>query len=286
MDKGEKWLSILIPLFNHSEGLIAILNAVEKNIIPGVEVLVGDDSNNPSIAASIMKSHPLSNKAALVHIVNQEGKGGCKNWNALLKTANGKLIWMIHHDEIPRGENILRKIKASFDNNATLGLIIAPVNLTDMRGRKKRFVPIWFQRVLIKHLREYILLRNFIGPVSAIVVRNDISILFDCKLMWLIDVDWFYRLFRDHTHCFVNFVEVDSDTARKDSITASLRSSVKKLSIKERDYFAEKYRDRKKVAVLLRVNRMCLFKMLDSIIWTGLTRIYRLSNHFSRLFQK
>ena len=49
----------------------------------------------------------------------------------------------------------------------------------------------WFY----KNYFDYILLRNYIGPVSSLVIRYKKNLpFFDTKLKWLVDVDFYQKI--------------------------------------------------------------------------------------------
>ena len=104
------------------------------------------------------------------------------------------------------------------------------------------YLPISIRTFLIKSTYGYILRRNFIGPISSLIVRRSISPSFDEQLCWGVDSDFYFRLRKNTKHWISSkSLKIVSISNRDNSITANIGSNLNEIRKSEFEYFKKKY---------------------------------------------
>ena len=154
--------SIIIPTYNNLDLFKRAVDSVlmQKNI--SYEIIVVDDSTNNYIESHVKKT----NQPPVRYYHNQPSKGAVANWNFGLSLAKGKYVEILHHDEALANEYILWKVKKHL------------------------------YTFFIKH-PILLFLSNLLGPCACVFIENYKIDHFDEKLHWLVDVDWYYRIFKN-----------------------------------------------------------------------------------------
>ena len=102
----------------------------------------------------------------------------------LINTSRGRiwdesvLIDLYNKEEI---EVIISKVKVIRSDNSSYSLF--------MNKHIKFFILNNFPSVLFFY--------NFIGPVSCVIYKNSDEFFFNKNLKWFVDIDWYYRLFKN-----------------------------------------------------------------------------------------
>ena len=198
-----KKLSILIPSFNYKEGLIRILDNFkycDKNDLKLIEIIIGDDSKKALISNDEI-NHYKSYIPNIKYIYNIKNLY-INNWNNLISLANGEFYWLLHHDEeIKDPLKSLRNIILALCSKNSV--IILPIykyktyklfnydlDILQLQTAQKSFI-----KSFIFDSRFFLYI-NIIGSPSSLIIKKDIKILYNPKLKWLVDVEFYYRLFK------------------------------------------------------------------------------------------
>lgn len=229
MSQNKLLLSVLIPTFNYSYGLERILKSfinVEKKYLAKIEFLISDDSNS---VYEIKKIHEIcclfkeEYKYNLIYLQGARSRSPIDNWNNLIHKANGLYKQIIHHDEFFSNfkdiEYLLETIELS-----KYDIYILKINLV-----KKMFIYNHFPNYLIRFLLElspsFILIKNFIGPSACFVFKHSCEGIFNPKLKWLVDTDFYNRLLSINSFIFIYSVNIFSESNRRDSITHKINEN-------------------------------------------------------------
>lgn len=228
-------LSILIPTYQYAGGVQRIL--AQLTLEEDLEVIVFDDSLNDDVEIAVeswsrVTGHNVSYKR------NRPALGAVNNWNALLDSARGDYCLLLHHDDFPISENFVNDIVTALrDHPDTDVAILDSILVAPKTGWNRRHVPIWIRDFVINHFPQYLYQRNVIGCTGALVVRRSLYPRYDARLMWLVDVDLYRRLFRMSRHVLIcRSIEIGSLLGRPGSITAGLKGSIRKVEREERAY--------------------------------------------------
>lgn len=112
------------------------------------------------------------------------------NINNAIKKANGKLIKILFQDDFLFHEKSLEEIVQNFDIEKDSWLITACIHSKDGVNFFRPFYPKYNDKI---HLGK-----NTISSPSVLTIKNGNPLLFDEKLIWLMDCDYYKR-------CYIKF---------------------------------------------------------------------------------
>lgn len=233
----ELLLSLLIPAFNYPEGLFRILYGLNLNNVKQCEVLVFDDSPYNGVE-KLIDEWQLKSKFRITYVRNIPAHGPIGNWNNLLDSAKGKFSLLMHHDEFPIEPDFLSQLCAKIETFSDKDIFILDCILVyPESGKNTPHIPSFIKSLLLRSRPTYLYRRNYIGPSAAFVCRTKYYPRFDERLMWFVDVDLYVQMFlKSRKYMYLPNIKVGSLQGRKDSITASISSSLKDIKGREISY--------------------------------------------------
>jgi glycosyltransferase involved in cell wall biosynthesis len=240
--KLQPLLTILIPSYSYPEGVERILSHLFFEYLELFEIFISDDSPDDCVFAVFEK---FENKFNKIHYHrNFPALGASKNWNLLLSKASGKYCVMIHHDEFPSDISFIKNLFYNINLSNHPDLIFFGCKLIFPTSPKYFIhVPRVIQKILISNFPSYILIRNFIGPVSSIAFKRKPELFFDINLTWYVDVDFYYRLIKNSTTFFYSDIFIVSEFGRTSSITHLIKNNLNLIKRNELLYLIKKYPD-------------------------------------------
>lgn len=181
--------SVIIPAFENLNLFKTALCSVleQKNIV--VEVIVVDDSRTMDLECFVNEL----NDSRINYYHNIPSLGAVKNWNKGLTLATGDYILLLHHDECLQDALHLWRMSEML----AMGYDIIVSNVViDHNGKRinHKFSRPFLKRVFL-FFPILLFAANAIGPCACVAFRKDKKIMFDEKLRWLVDIEWYYRLF-------------------------------------------------------------------------------------------
>jgi glycosyltransferase involved in cell wall biosynthesis len=179
-------ISIVIPVYHmagHGEAMLNdLLESLQKQTYNNYEVIVSDDSGNPSL-------HELCGDYDNVkYYINPGTKGACSNLNNAILHAKGSIIKPMFQDDQFLDPECLEKIWVLFANPMAHWCICTSAHTSD-RGDHVPYI----------NTNIYELARgcNTFGSPSAVAwKRNDLT--FDENLKWLFDCDFYARMVNEY----------------------------------------------------------------------------------------
>lgn len=183
--------SIIIPTFNNVTLLKKAIQSVVNQENVSFEIIVVDDSTNNEIENFMVKC--VSGNIRYIH--NHPNLGAVKNWNYGISLAKGQYLIIMHHDECFKDTT---KALQSYLSHILLGneVIVSEVEVIMNAHVLERFnLPHYMKEKLLKTMPSLLYFYNFIGPVSCLCIKKELVMAFNKKLTWLVDVDFYYRLF-------------------------------------------------------------------------------------------
>lgn len=237
-------LSILIPTYDYQAGLERILSSLAP-VTADVEVLVFDDTPEPSLEAVIARFADTMPGLRYRHNPTHTGAalGAGENWNALLDEAAGGYVLLMHHDETPLDSGFLNALRRRLTGPTPADAYMLDLMLVDEGLRPlRRHVPRRLRRLVPRHWPGYLFRRNVIGPTATLVIRRAVAPRFDPALRWLIDVDFYMKLFMSPLR-WVEAPEIRIGSIQRSAgtITAELSARLAEIDAAERKVLAGRY---------------------------------------------
>lgn len=149
-----------------------------------------------------------------------------ENHNAAIKKAKGEIIKLLQMDDYFAHPEALQKIVDEFDMWVEDEWVISPTMHTDGSCHE----PYWTNDIYTGN--------NRLGSVSSIAFRKRSTLLFEEPLCWLVDCDWYYRMYMKcgYPRILKDFgVVID---VRSDRLTHTLSDKIKSDEVY---YLKQKY---------------------------------------------
>ncbi len=192
------------------------------------EVVVSDHSANGSIKDLCDN---WSKSFLLRYLVNEDKRGNSSaNLNNAIKNAKGEYIKILFQDDFLYHRDSLSVIGANLVDNASW-LVTACEHTHDCKHFIRKHYPRYNHRI---HLGI-----NTISSPSVLTIKNQDPLLFDENLIWLMDVDYYKRLYEKYGEPkIVNDINVVN---RLHEHQVSQTIADKSLQDKEYEYVVRKY---------------------------------------------
>ncbi len=159
-------------------------------------------------------------------IVTSKSGAFARNHNAAIVKSRGEIVKIMQMDDFFSHHQALEMIVNTFDANPEEKWLISATKHTD--GTKHD--PMWTDDIYTGN--------NRLGSVSSISFRRECGVQFEEPLTWLVDCDWYYRMFIKYGLPIIHpdyGVTVD---VRTDRLSHTLSDELKRGEI---DYLIKKY---------------------------------------------
>lgn len=178
-------LSICIPTYEmHGEAkrlLTRSFDILKKQTLKNFEIIISDNSEDDVVRNLCNNSDYQSLN---IKYFKNSRKGISQNTNEAIKKATGKLIKILYMDDFLADENSLQDIVNNFKGN---WLITACGQDTGDGKIIDTHFPTYNKKVYLG--------KNTIGAPSVLTIKNEDPLLFDENLTWLLDCDYYKRLY-------------------------------------------------------------------------------------------
>lgn len=166
-----------VQFFEHS------LNLLAKQTFKDFEVMITDDSVSDTVKDLCDKYREQFGLNIKYHKNNSQ-LGMAGNTNMGIKLASGELIKILYQDDFLYSENSLQEIVDNFEGQ---WMVTSCVHTTDGINFQKPFHPRYNDKIYTGN--------NTIGSPSVLTIKNDNPLLFDENLTWVLDCDYYKRMF-------------------------------------------------------------------------------------------
>ena len=251
-------LTILVPTKDYKIGLQRIIESIpEKH--SKIKIIISDDSRT-----DVIKKYIYSiNRKNITYIKNKKTLGLAKNWNQLLSNCESKYFMFLHNDDFINDKFFFDKFYKFLKEKNNPDIISCATRIINYKIKlKKLHIKSPLRKFLYLISKKYILKRNYIGPVSSLIIKNNKIPKFDTEIKWLVDVDFYYRIFKNNKIFFTDQLEIISEFNNKSSQHFLNRKIIGELNKKEFYYLVKKYNlNRLKVSIL---------KLFEPFFWLAI----------------
>ena len=226
-------ISITIPTYEmNGSGKVFLeksLEFISKQTFKLFEVVVSDHS----ISDEIEKICDKFNFLDIKYIKNQESRGSSSsNLNNAILNAKYNIIKFLMQDEFLYDENILYKISKIFEDDSVNWVASSCINGTDINNHLYIINP-HYNNDIIKG-------NNTIGSPSCVTIRKtEDVILFDSDYIWLMDCDYYKRMYDRFGEPFYLNDSYVFITHHNDQLTNTIPNEIKR---KEHEKILIKYK--------------------------------------------
>lgn len=190
-------ISICIPAYKRVDLLSRLIDSILEQSFRDYEVIVADDSPNEDVK-HLCASY--RHRLDIIYSHNSPSLGTPENWNAAIRLAKGEWIKIMHDDDWFASPGSLQQ----FVDLITPGIdfIFSASSIHQYHRAPIHFQISAFEEKLLARDPRHLFHKNFIGPPSVIMHRNDQSQWYDRRMKWLVDVDFYIRYLADHRYVF------------------------------------------------------------------------------------
>ena len=186
-------VSICIPAYKNAGFLNRLLDSIAIQAYKDYEVIITDDSPDDEVKTFVSNYSKIKN---LRYFKNTAQLGTPKNWNEGISKAMGSWIKIMHDDDWFVDENSLQTFIDVTNERPTATVVYsAYVNIENGRTKSISARPALFRRIAFKLNPFSIVSTNFIGPPSVVLHKNNAQFVYDDKLKWLVDLEFYARYF-------------------------------------------------------------------------------------------
>lgn len=181
-------ISVCIPAYKKAAKLAALLDSLLRQDFRDFEVIVSDDSPDDSVKQVCEKYHQYFR---LQYCHNHPALGSPENWNEAIRLAKGQWIKIMHDDDAFAGPDSLRKLYELTQNGA--GFVFSGYNIIEggQIGETHAISAAWVEQ--LHRDPRLLMVNNVIGHPSVVLHRNQKDYLYDPRMKWMVDIDFYIR---------------------------------------------------------------------------------------------
>ncbi len=187
-------ISICIPAYKRTSYLERLLDSISIQTYKDFEVIVTDDTpgNEVSNLCGFYKSKFLLN-----YFKNPSRLGTPENWNESVRHANGEWIKLMHDDDWFSSSESLSGFAKVADNDHPF-IFSAYYTISEASGSKLHKLS-EFKNAMTKE-PGVLFAKNVIGPPSVTLIHRTIPEIYDRRLKWRVDVEFYMRVLKQTKH--------------------------------------------------------------------------------------
>lgn len=181
-------LSICIPTYEMRGKALELLtrsfDMLKKQTFKDFEVVVADNSED-NVVKDLCASSEF--QSLNINYFKNSRKGTSQNTNEAIKKARGKLIKILYMDDFLADKNSLQDIVDNFKGK----WLVTGCGHDQGDGKIKNIhFPTYNEKIYLG--------KNTIGAPSVLTIKNENPPLFDENLRWLLDCDYYKRLYNTY----------------------------------------------------------------------------------------
>jgi len=226
-------VSICIPAYEmHGEGCIMLdrlVTSILDQDYKDVEIVVSDHSISSDVE-TLCSVHP-----SVKYVRNTNSRGSSSaNINNAIKHSVGHYIKPMFQDEAFYSTHALSAMVEGIESSKKNWVVCECLCYKDdIEKTFNHFKPKWLSE------QDLIAGTNTIGPPSSIMYKNNSGIIFDEKMIWLMDCDFYCRLYRQTG--YPGFISEVCVLVRAWEGSVSNSVITEDLRLEEHKYITKKY---------------------------------------------
>lgn len=183
------FISICIPAYKNPDYLQRLFKSISVQTFKDFEVIVTDDSPDDVLEPIIAQYKKLF---SLIYIKNETPYGTPANWNYAISTARGVWIKLMHNDDWFANDKSLETFASTalYKNNADF--IFSGFNEVRTDDIKKYIISS-AEKLLLRRSALNLFKKNFIGPPSTTLIKNNKKAWYDENVKWVVDFEFYIR---------------------------------------------------------------------------------------------
>ena len=185
-------MSVCIPTYEMGDKGVYFLNeafqSIKSQTLKEIEVVISDHTVDDSIE-DFCKEQDLDIK--YFRNTNKRGSSSA-NINNAIQQAQGEVIKILFQDDYFYDKTCLEQIYDKFEEGANW-VVVGTTHTSTSADRL-------FNPIIPRYHDKIYLGENTISSPSVLAVRNDSPLLFDEELSWLMDVEYYKRLYDKYGH--------------------------------------------------------------------------------------
>ncbi len=174
-------MSVCVPTHQMQDGkyfFTRLLDSLWNQSFQDFEIVVSDNSEDDTIER-ICEWYRTG-----IHYFRNSKKGMAPNTNSAIQHSNGEIIKILYMDDYMAHDEALKKIVNHFKGQWLVSGCNHTINGED-----------FFNAHIPHYCDEIINGKNTIGSPSVLTIKNYHSLLFDEEMTWLLDVDYYKRMY-------------------------------------------------------------------------------------------
>ena len=185
------FISIFIPAYKNIGFLKRLLESIRVQNFTDYEVIVTDDS--PGNEVELLTAQYILNNASWHYLRNDPAQGMPKNWNRGLGLCQGEWLKIMHDDDWFSSSDSLGIFAERAQNTNKTFLFSAYTNVYANGKTEQKNVGNYRKNLLAKEPMS-LLSDNVVGPPSVCMVHHSVKQLYDERLRWRVDIDYYIRV--------------------------------------------------------------------------------------------
>ncbi|MEO0038913.1 MAG: hypothetical protein RIQ59_2124 [Bacteroidota bacterium] len=183
----QPFFSICIPTYNSVFFLKKLLDSLIIQSFIDFEIVISDDSTTDEV----MNYCKEIEDARVIYLKHQSIHSATENWNFAIQKATGKYRMLVHHDDYFSDHKILEQIVEFHNKNGEKDAIFLGF-VNENKSEKFYYGKFSIQRILKQP--DKLLFVNYLSAPSCLIIHETVTIDYNDKLKWLVDVDFYQRL--------------------------------------------------------------------------------------------
>lgn len=193
-------ISICIPSYENAGLVQRLLDSIVFQTFKDYEVIITDDSRSNTIEALCSKYK--STIQQLSYFKNTVSLGSPANWNKAIRNASGQWIKLMHHDDFFTTPDALT-IFSQKALDPRSGNFIFCKYISRSADTETAHAATLLELKLLGRSPLNLFKRNFIGPPSTTLIRNNTANWYDEQVKWVVDFEFYIRYLNQETFTYI-----------------------------------------------------------------------------------